>query len=303
VPLTGLKKRVQDFWDSAPCDTRNVRAPEYSRAYFQEIERKRYTIQSHIPEVANFKAHVGKRILDIGGGIGTDSRQFAKNGANVTIVDLSIESLKRAQVGFHAFGLKGHFVVGDAENLPLKSEAFDIVWSHGVLHHTPDTEKAIRMELWRVLQPGGKAIVMLYSKNSFHYWVTIRLMRGAAFQILTWPLGLKLVQLVSGLDRELLEKYRQFALASRDNMQEIINNNTDGLGNPLSKLYTPGEARELFRNFEDVKTRAHFLDRKNIPRVGQLIPDPVAYWLGRAMGFFLYIEAEKPVTGAVRSMN
>ena len=108
-------------------------------------------------------------MLEIGGGIGTDLSQFARNGARVTDVDLSAGHLALAQENFALRGLHGRFVHHDAESLPFDDNSFDVVYSNGVLHHTPNTRSVVA-EIHRVLKPGGQAIVMMYAENSLHYW-------------------------------------------------------------------------------------------------------------------------------------
>ena len=106
-------------------------------------------------ETMEFGQHAGKDLLEIGGGMGTDLLQFAKHGARVTDVDLSSGHLELAKENFKLRGLDGRFVHHDAERLPFEDASFDVVYSNGVLHHTPNTRNVVQ-EIRRVLRPGGR---------------------------------------------------------------------------------------------------------------------------------------------------
>src|SRR5262249_37648975 len=148
-----------------PCGSDGARADPGSPGFFAEVEARRYREEFHIPHTAELDGHAGKRILELGGGLGTDGRQLARGPRLYVDLDLSLDSLELARRGFRLEALDGSFVHGDAESLPFEDAAFDLVYAHGVLHHTPDIEAAIA-ELHRVLRPGGKAIVMLYARWS-----------------------------------------------------------------------------------------------------------------------------------------
>ena len=277
-----LKARVRRFWDSAPCGTRHGEDVPGSQAFFKSVEAHRYAQEFHIPLVAEFTAHAGDRVLEIGGGLGTDGRQFARNGARYVDLDLSRQSLEMARRGFGHDGLSGRFLHGDAERQPFASGAFDLVYSHGVLHHTPDTERAVG-EVWRLLRPGGKAIVMLYARESLGYLSSHVLGRA------------RLLRLRRQMGREAFNAFIGLPAGYRGWMstQTVINNSTDGVGNPLSKFYTAGELRALFGRFSSVALEKHYVPRHKIPLIGARLPQPVAMWLGRLAGSYWYIKAVK----------
>jgi ubiquinone/menaquinone biosynthesis C-methylase UbiE len=127
-------------------------------------------------------------VLEVGCGLGTDGAQFAKAGAVYTGIDLTDAAIDLAKRRFELFQLPGTFRVADAERLDFPDNTFDIVYSHGVLHHTPDTAAAVR-EVHRVLRPGGKAIVMLYHRDSYNYRVNISMLRRTGVQLLRWKAG------------------------------------------------------------------------------------------------------------------
>lgn len=158
---------VRDYWDRQPCGIRHSAATVGSEAYFQEVTARRYKVQPHIPEFAGFRDWTGKRVLEIGCGIGTDGAEFARNGAIYTGIDLSPESLNVARQRFDLEGLVGHLWEGDAEKLGHFAPAvYDLVYSFGVLHHTPDPIRAVE-EIRRVMHPGSEFRLMLYARNSW----------------------------------------------------------------------------------------------------------------------------------------
>src|SRR5437870_7128851 len=159
-----LKERVREFWQADPCGTKFSDAETGTLEFFERIEAHRYAKEWHIPDAADFTGARGLRVLEIGCGLGTDGAQFAKAGADYTGVDLTDAAVDLARKRFELFGLPGEFRVADAESLDFADESFDLVYSHGVLHHTPDIARAVR-EIHRVLKPEGRAIVMLYHRD------------------------------------------------------------------------------------------------------------------------------------------
>src|SRR5258707_2218953 len=134
-----LKERVRAFWQAHPCGTKFSDAEMGTREFFDRVEVHRYTKEWHIPEAADFAGARGLKVLEIGCGLGTDGAQFAKAGAHYTGVDLTEAAIDLARRRFEISSLPGEFRVADAENLDFADDTFDQVYSHGVLHHTPDT--------------------------------------------------------------------------------------------------------------------------------------------------------------------
>lgn len=87
-------------------------------------------------------------------GLGADHQRFAEAGAVLTGVDLTPHAIEMTRQRFKKLGLKSNLKVGDAECLNFPANSFDIVYSWGVIHHSPDTQKAVN-EIFRVLKPGG----------------------------------------------------------------------------------------------------------------------------------------------------
>lgn len=159
---------VKNYWNARPCNIRHSQKEVGSKEYFDEVEARKYYVEPHIPGFADFEKWRGKKVLEIGCGIGTDAVNFARHGADYTAVELSIESLKVAQKRFEIFGLNGRLIQGDAEAVAgqLKGEQFDLIYSFGVLHHTPQPEKAFA-NIRELLAPSGELRCMLYARNSW----------------------------------------------------------------------------------------------------------------------------------------
>jgi ubiquinone/menaquinone biosynthesis C-methylase UbiE len=166
---TSNKRVIQDYWESKLPQSWYSEKEKGTKEYYDELESERYS--RHYPDLlvdAEFDLHSGEDVLEIGCGMGTDSLMFAKGGANVFGVDLTETAPATCQERFGLYGLEGNFQRMDAENLEFEDNRFDHVYSFGVLHHTPDTQKAI-MEVHRVLKPGKRAIIMLYAKDWQYY--------------------------------------------------------------------------------------------------------------------------------------
>jgi ubiquinone/menaquinone biosynthesis C-methylase UbiE len=290
-----LKDRVRAFWQANPCGTKFTDAAPGTRLFYERVEEHRYAKEWHIPAAAGFDSARGLRVLEVGCGLGTDGAQYARAGADYTGVDLTEAAIELARRRFELFDLPGTFRTADAESLDFPSESFDLVYSHGVLHHTPDTQAAVR-EVHRVLRKGGRAVVMLYHRDSYNYRVNIRLLRRAGAHLLKAEAGLKLVHYLTG---EPVESLREHArnlkadAASYLSPGEFLNRHTDGAGNPLARVYSQGEARELFKDFAEVRLATHFLNKRWLPFIGNLLPRPLEAWLAARWGWHLWIYARK----------
>lgn len=171
-----LKSAVAEFWNAEPCGTRYL-----SRSVgFDEHAAERYRLEPYIADFAQFSSSAGLRVLEIGVGMGADYSRWLQAGAHATGIDLSTESLSRAAERCRRMGLQADLRPGDAENLPFADGTFDVVYSYGVMHHSPDTARCIA-EAWRVLKPGGSARIMLYhhpSLTGLMLWLRYGLWRG-----------------------------------------------------------------------------------------------------------------------------
>ncbi|CAA7621717.1 class I SAM-dependent methyltransferase [Magnetospirillum sp. UT-4] len=238
----------------------------------------------------------GKRVLEIGPGAGGHSALFARHGAIMTSVDLTAARARATNAKFRLLGALAEgcqALQGDAEALPFPDGAFDIVYSNGVLHHTLDTEKAIS-EVYRVLKPGGKAVILLYCKSSWHYWINMVL-----------PVGLLQGQLFR--DRDWLGKATEWG-----------GKNRQSVANPITRCYTRSGIEALFGRFQGVAMRKGEFYWYLVPKLGRLyrkyqikkygthpggvlvygepwpIQSPMELKLGELMGFAWYVSATKP---------
>jgi 2-polyprenyl-3-methyl-5-hydroxy-6-metoxy-1,4-benzoquinol methylase len=166
---------VRDFWNSRPCNIRHSRKEVGTREYFDEVERRKYFVEPHIPAFAEFEKWQGKRVLEIGCGLGTDTLNFARAGAQVTAVELSDESARLARKRLELYGVSGRATihVGDAEDLPslLPAQSFDLVYSFGVIHHSPHPRR-IAEHIRHYMTPASELRLMVYSRISYKlFWI------------------------------------------------------------------------------------------------------------------------------------
>lgn len=186
-----VKQQVRDYWNRQPCGTQFSDNTKYSREYFDDIEEHRYRIEPDIFAFAQFTRFHSKKILEVGIGAGSDFTQWVRAGANAFGVDATPEGVNHVEQRLATYGLEACEVrVADCENLPYESNAFDLVYSWGVIHHTPNTSKAMR-ELVRVCKPGGMCKVMIYHRHSllaYFFWVKYALLRGKPWKSLAWCL-------------------------------------------------------------------------------------------------------------------
>jgi ubiquinone/menaquinone biosynthesis C-methylase UbiE len=192
APDEALKSEVRDFWNKESCGTSTTTAQKFSKTYFEEIEDFRYYDQPYSHSFAQFTRYRDKKVLEVGFGAGIDFVQWLRAGARLSGLDLTPEALENARNCVKVYNLPQpeEMRVGDAENLPFPSNTFDLGYSFGVLHHTPDTIKAIS-EVVRVTKPGGEVKIMIYNRRSIYawnYWVKYALAKGKPFKSITWAI-------------------------------------------------------------------------------------------------------------------
>ena len=162
--------KVRAYWDRRPCNIRHSSAPVGSRQYFEEVQDRKYSVESHIPAFADFWRNRDKKVLEVGCGIGTDTMEFARHGCKVTAVDLSEESLTIAKQRAQVFSLQDWitFRYADAEHLSdfILRQPYDLIYSFGVIHHSPDPARILR-EMHRFTRPGTVLKLMVYHKFSW----------------------------------------------------------------------------------------------------------------------------------------
>jgi ubiquinone/menaquinone biosynthesis C-methylase UbiE len=259
--------QVQRQWNNDPAGSHYVvEAAAHTKDWFLEAERNRYAEYAPwMAETMEFARHGGEDVLEIGGGMGTDLAQFAAHGARVTDLDLSSGHLTLAKENFLVRGLRGRFIQHDAETLVFDDNSFDVVYSNGVLHHTPNTQRVVG-EIFRVLRPGGLAIVAVYAEDSLYYWRTIM-----------WNIGLREGQ---------LRRYSMAELMSRS-----VERSDNAAAHPLVKAYTRKRLRRLFDGFSDISIVQRQMEVKAVPRALRSLSRKS---LGAFMGWNLIIKARKP---------
>lgn len=225
------KLEIQKQWDNDPCGAVTVQDQEpESLDFYRAIRQHRYTEYGPwFDRVMGFADWRDKDVLEVGVGLGSDHFRFASNGNRMTALDLSREHLRHTVKHLGLEGLQTDANYGDAEKMPFDDNRFDVVYSFGVLHHTPDTEKSIA-EVHRVLKPGGTAIIGLYHRDSYFYWLMTILFRGVV---------------KGGLFRK---GYRRL-------MSEIEYRTDTDSAMPIVKVYSRSSARSLFQNFSSVQLK------------------------------------------------
>jgi len=163
--MSAAKSAVQSYWNSRPCGVLELSEGIAPAEFFEAHAQIRYEREPEIGVFADFESWAGRRVLEIGAGIGADYIRFRKAGARSIGLDLSFRSLELARENAKVNQVASTLVNADAESLPFPDEAFDLVYSWGVLHHTPDPERALQ-EVHRVLKPEGERCVMLYHRRS-----------------------------------------------------------------------------------------------------------------------------------------
>ncbi len=269
--IPDLKDDVRDFWNAEPCGSRYLGESDD----FEAHARARYELEPYIPDFAQFSASRGLRVLEIGVGMGADYLQWLRAGARATGVDLSETSLERARRRCELAGLQPDLQVADAERLPFPNETFDVVYSYGVMHHSPDTARCLH-EAWRVLKPGGTARIMLYhhpSLTGLMLWLRYGLLRGGS-------------------------------------LRETV---YQRLESPGTSTFTTNDVLRMMERFENVRIEQVFSPgdlllsqpserfRSLVYRVAwKLYPRRLAQKLGKRWGLFLLITGTKPTSPSYR---
>ena len=170
-------ERVKDFWDRRPCNIRHSPKPVGIKEYFDDVEARKYFVEPHIPCFAQFEQWRDKKVLEIGCGIGTDTINFARHGAQVTAVEVSEKSLEVARRRAEIFGLQERiqFYLGNGEELtefvPVKP--YDLIYSFGVIHHTPHPERVIE-QMSFYTYPGSLVKIMVYHRYAWKVlWILL----------------------------------------------------------------------------------------------------------------------------------
>jgi ubiquinone/menaquinone biosynthesis C-methylase UbiE len=254
-------QEVANFWETHPLCASAIPyplgTPEYFR-YYDELREANESVKFsyRVHEYGNFSGH---KVLDVGAGNGYVLSKYAQEGAKVWGVDITKTAIDLCSKRFKLFGLKGEFLVANAEELPFESDSFDCVCSMGVLHHTPDTAKAVD-EIFRVLKSGGRLIVMVYHRNSALYRV----------------------------------KFPMISLVTGKTIQQLVNE-VDGVGNPKGSVFSKDELYRLLNKFKELDLFPGLLQGWMLfPRGGRIFPGRWLRKLEKYGGWFLYAKGRKP---------
>ncbi len=182
---------VTEYWERQSCGTGITDAQKHGRDYFEDIENYRYTIEPEIFSFAQFTRHYGEKMLEVGVGAGTDFVQWVRAGAKAHGIDLTTEGVENTRHRLEVFSLKAETVQqANAESLPFADETFDLVYSWGVIHHSPDMEQCFA-EIARVAKQGGTIKLMVYNRHSIQtylWWVRFALLKGKPWRSLSYVL-------------------------------------------------------------------------------------------------------------------
>jgi len=180
-------EQVKGFWDGHPCNIKHSPSEVGTRRYFDEVEARKYFVEPHITGFADFKRWRGKRVLEIGCGIGTDTINFAKAGAYVTAVELSNKSLEIAKRRAKVYGFQNRikFYCGNAEELSVfvPIEPYDLIYSFGVIHHTPHPEGVLH-QIRQYVHTGSTVKIMVYHRCSWKvFWILLTYGKGQFWRL------------------------------------------------------------------------------------------------------------------------
>ncbi|MFI5687272.1 class I SAM-dependent methyltransferase [Streptomyces sp. NPDC051636] len=264
------EKQVQEFWSAHPCGDQLLGAPEGEAAedydaFFSRYDAGKYQLESHIPRCLDSLHVAGRRVLEIGLGQGAEAEQLIRRGATWTGVDLTETAVTRTRTRLTLRGLPFETLQqASVLDLPFSDGSFDVVFSHGVLHHVPDIRRA-QQEIRRVLRPGGELVVMLYARWSLNYLVAIGLVRRAAL-LAAYPLAqLGLLSKPGTLLDAHLASARRIGLHRYLSMSTFIHANTDGPSNPYSRVYDIRRIREDFPDFTVRRAEKWFMHAPPLP--------------------------------------
>jgi len=260
-----MENEIKDFWQVHPCgaelvgDLNEETRSEYED-FFSRYDAFRYAKEPHILKNLDGIDFNRKSVLEIGLGQGADGEQIVRRGGIYSGADLTEESVKRVKMRFSLHDLPfDRIEQASALDLPFDDSSFDIVLSHGVLHHIPEIKKA-QAELARVLKPDGKLIVMLYAKWSLNYLVSIFTARRLGL-LAMYGLGMKR----GGIYGDHLANAKKAGIWNYLAMDNFINVSTDGPFNPYSKVYDASEIAVDFADFEIVETHKEFMHAPPLP--------------------------------------
>ena len=240
------KREIQKQWDQDPCGASTATGDAGSLQFYRSARDYRYNEYGPwFDTVVGLNTLRDRNVLEIGVGLGSDHYRLLANGNRVTAVDLSIEHLRHTRRHLSLEGFPARPVRGDAEALPFPDETFDLVYAFGVLHHTPDLKASLR-EIHRVLKPGGEALIGLYHRNSWFFWVQTFFVNGL----------LKLGFIRKGW---------------RGVLSEIEFRRNPDSARPLVRVYSRRQVARVFGHFDRVTLRTCHVERSHFSLFGRLL--------------------------------
>jgi len=266
------EKTVQDFWQNHACGDalvgglRDRFGGDYEE-FFSDYDKFRYGMETHLPACFDALNVAGKQVLEIGLGQGADSESLIRRGARWSGVDLTAESIERVRTRLTLRELPfADLKQGTVLDLPFEDNSFDMVFSHGVLHHVPEI-KVAEKEIHRVLRPGGELVIMMYARWSLNYLVSIALVRRAAL-LAAYPLakaGLVKANPDGGMLAAHLDNATKMGLGKYLRLNEFTHYNTDGPGNPYALVYDRKRIQQDFPSFRVTQTYKRFMHAPPLP--------------------------------------
>lgn len=261
---------VREFWNAHPCGDHIVGglhggfADDYER-FFAAYDAWRYDQESHIPACLDRFDFRDRTVLEIGLGQGAESEQIIRRGGRWSGLDLTAESVERVAARLDLRSLPYEDLrQGSALAIPWPDDSFDMVVSHGVLHHIPDIHTA-QSEIHRVLKPGGVLVAMLYARRSLNYQVSIRVVRRAAL-LLAYPLRRsRLLRQAPPILRRHLENAERDGLGRYLQLDNFTHRSTDGPLNPYARVYSAAEVVADFPDFELVDRFTRYMHAPPLP--------------------------------------
>lgn len=264
------ERKVQDFWQNHACGDALVGGlkerfgGDYEQ-FFSDYDRFRYSLERHLPACFDALAVAGKQVLEIGLGQGADSESLIRRGARWSGIDLTAESVERVRTRLTLRDLPfDDLRQGSVLDLPFADNSFDMVFSHGVLHHVPEIRQAEK-EIHRVLKPGGELVIMMYARWSLNYLVSISLVRRAAL-LAAYPLArLGVVRAGDGMLGGHLTNARKLGLRRYLRLNEFTHHNTDGPANPYALVYDRRRIERDFPSFQVTRSYKRFMHAPPLP--------------------------------------
>lgn len=264
------EQTVQDFWQSHACGDALVGGlkerfgGDYEK-FFSDYDRFRYSVEDHLPSCFDAMNVNGKRVLEIGLGQGADSESLIRRGAVWSGIDLTSESVERVRTRLTLRDLPFvELTQGSVLSLPFPDNTFDLVFSHGVLHHVPEVGKAER-EIHRVLRPGGELVMMMYARWSLNYLVSIALVRRTVLVGAYLLVQLGGLRMQSGMLGSHVSNARRYGLGKYLRLKRFTHHNTDGPDNPYALVYDRGRIRQDFPSFRLTRTYKRFMHAPPLP--------------------------------------